>query len=115
VRHRLGQPQPFVPEGTALGEAAQLGMTLSESGPAVHGGQVDLTEALAALRPLEGRHGLPVTSDGPPMVALGPVSQTKALVRQCVQDHIPTRRGEHQGALGGGHGLIIRAHEVEMA
>ena len=76
---------------------------------------MDLTEALAALRPIEGLHGLPVTVDGPTMVALGPVSQAEALVRQRVQDDIPTRCGERQGALAGGHGLVIRAHEVEVA
>src|SRR5437764_15350129 len=29
-------------------------------------------------------------------------------------DDVPTNRGERQGALGGGDGLVIRAHDVEM-
>jgi hypothetical protein len=115
VSNRLGNPQPFVSKGTALSEGTQISMALGQSGPAVHGGQVDLAEALAALRPIEGLHGLPVIVDGPTMVALGPVRQAKALVRQRVQDDIPTRYGKRQGALAGGHGLIIRAHEVEVA
>ena len=73
VSHRLGNPQPFVPEGTALGEHAQLGMAPGEVGTGEHGGQVDLTEALAAPRPVEGRHGLPEAVDRPTIVALGPV------------------------------------------
>ena len=36
-----------------------------------HGGQDNLTEALAALRPVEGRHGLPEAVDRPTIVALG--------------------------------------------
>ena len=71
MSHRLGNPEPFFPEGTALGEHAQLGMAPGEPGTGGHGGQDDLTEALAAPRPLEGRHGLPEAVDRPTIVALG--------------------------------------------
>ena len=114
VSNRLGNPQPFVPEGTALSKRAQLGMARSEPGTGDHGGQEDLTEALAAPRPVEGRHGLPKAVDRPTIVALGLVGYAEALVRQRVQDDLPTSRGEREGALGGGDGLVIRTHEVEM-
>ena len=78
MSNRLGNPQPFVPEGTALGERAQLGMARGEAGTGVHGGQDDLTEALVVLRPLEGRHGLPEAVDRPPIVALGVVGDAEA-------------------------------------
>ena len=71
VSHRLGNPQPFFPEGPALGERAQLGMAPGEVGTGEHGGQDDLTEALVAPRPVEGRHGLPEAVDRPTIVALG--------------------------------------------
>ena len=31
-----------------------------------------------------------------------------------LQDDIPVGRGERQGMLGGGHGLVIHAHEVKI-
>ena len=74
-------------------------------------GREHLTEALAALRPVEGRHGLPEAVDRPTIVALGMVGDAEVVVRQRLQDDIPTGRGERQGALGGGDGLVIRAHE----
>ena len=40
VSSRLGNPEPFFPEGTALGEHAQLGMAPGEVGTGDHGGQV---------------------------------------------------------------------------
>ena len=114
MSNRLGNPQPFFPEGTALGERAQLGMAPGEAGTGVHGGQDDLTEALVAPRPVEGRHGLPEAVDRPTIVALGLVGEAEVVVRQRVQDDIPAGRGEREGALGGGDGLVIRAHEAEM-
>ena len=114
MSNRLGNPEPFFPEGPALGERAQLGMAPGEVGTGEHGGQDDLTEALAALRPVEGRHGLPEAVDRPTIVALGLVGEAEALVRQRLQDDLPAGRGEREGALGGGDGLVIRAHEAEM-
>ena len=111
---RLGNPQPFFPKGTTLGEHPQLGMAPGEPGTGEHRGQVGLTEALAALRPVEGRHGLPEAVDCPTVVALRMVGQTKILVRQGVQDAIAAGRGERQGALASGNGLVIRPPEVEM-
>ena len=114
VSNRLGNPEPFFPEGMALGERAQLGMAPGEVGTGSHGGQVGLTEALVAPRPLEERSGLPEAVDGPTIVALSQIGRAEALVRQCVQDGLPAGRGECQGALGGGDGLVIRTHEAEM-
>ena len=71
MRHRLGNPQPFFPEGPALSEHAQLGMAPGEPGTGGHGGQERPAEALVALRPVEGRHGLPEAVDRPTIVALG--------------------------------------------
>ena len=85
-----------------------------EVGTGEHGGQDDLTEALVAPRPVEGCHGLPEAVDRPTIVALGLVGLAEALVRQRLQDDLPAGRGECQGALGGGDGLVIRAHEAEM-
>jgi hypothetical protein len=114
VSNRLGNLEPFFPEGTTLGEHAQLGMAPGEPGTGVYGGQEDPTEALVALRPLEGRHGLPEALDRAPIVALGIVGQTEVLVRQRVQDGIPDGRGKREGALTEGDRLIIRAQDPEM-
>ena len=79
VINRLGNPQPFFPEGSALGEHAQLGMAPGEAGTGEHGRQDDLTETLAAPRPVKGRHGLPEAVDRPMIVALGLVGHAEAL------------------------------------
>ena len=118
MRHRLGHPQPFGPEDMALGERAQLGMAGGEPGMGGHGGgvdrQEDLTEALVAPRPFEGRHGLPVAVDRPPIVALGLVGVAEAQVRLRLQHDLPAGRGERQGALGSDDGLVMRVHEAEI-
>ena len=111
----LGNPEPFVPEGPALGERAQFGMAPGEVGTGEHGRQDDLTKVLAARRPVESRHALPEAVDGSTIVALGLVGLAEALVRLRVQDSLPAGRGECEGALGGGDGLVIRAHEAEIA
>ena len=89
VIDRLGNPEPFFPVGAALSERAQLGMAPGEPGTGVHGGQDDLTEALVAPCPLEGRHGLLEAVDRPTIVALGLVGEAKELVCQCLQDDLP--------------------------
>jgi hypothetical protein len=83
-------------------------------GTGEYGGQDELTEALAVLRPAQGGHGLPETVDRPPIVALGSVGDAEALVRQRLQDQIPASRGEREGMLGGGDGLVIRTYEEKM-
>ena len=67
-----------------------------------------------ARHTVEGPHGLPETVDRPTIVALGLVGDAEVQVRQQVQDDLPTGRSEREGALGGGDGLVINAHEVEM-
>jgi hypothetical protein len=114
VLNRLGDSEPFVPEGTAFGEPAQLGMAYGEPGMRLHGGQDDLTEALVALRPVEVRHGLPEAVDRPTIVALGLIGFTEEAVRQRVQGDLPTGRGKCQGMLARGDGLVIRAPVVEI-
>jgi hypothetical protein len=42
------------------------------------------------------------------------VGEAEVLVRQRVQDGIPAGRSQREGALTGGDGLVIRAHEAEM-
>ena len=87
---------------------------MAKLGTGMHGGQDSLTEALAALRPVEGRHGLPAVVDRPTIVALGLIGCAEVEVRQRVQDDIPAGRGERKGALGGGDGLVICPHEAEI-
>jgi hypothetical protein len=47
-----------------------------------HGGQIDLTDAVVAARPLEKRYGLPEALNRPMIVALSIVGHTQVLVRQ---------------------------------
>ena len=77
VRDCLSNPEPFFPEGPALGERAQLGMAPGEVGTGEHGGQEELTEALVAPHPLQGRYGLPEAVDRPTIVALGLVGMPR--------------------------------------
>ena len=110
----LGNPEPFIPEGSALSERAQLSMAPSEEATGAYGGQNELTEALMAWRPVEGRHGLPEAVYRPMMVTLGRVGCAEVVICQCVQDNLPASRGEHKDTLGGGDGLVIHAHGAEM-
>jgi hypothetical protein len=114
MRNRLGNSEPFFPEGTALGEHAQLGMTRGEKGTGEYGGQEDLAEALMALRPLEGHHELSEAIDCPPIVALALVGKTAVVIRYGVQDGITTGRGERKGALAGGDRLVMRTPVGEI-
>ena len=98
-----------------LTEGAQFGMAPGKPGTGLHGGQDHLAKALTASHPVESRHGLPAAVDRPPIVALGLVSEAEVEVRERVQDTIPTGRSKREGALGGDDGLVIRAHEGEIA
>ena len=89
-------------------------MAPGEEGAGEHGRQEHLPEALVARRPFEGCNGLPETVDRPPIGALGQVRLAQAQVRLCVQDALATGRGEGQGALGDGDGLVIHAQAVEI-
>jgi hypothetical protein len=113
VIDRLSDQQPFVPEGPALGERAQLGMAPGEHGTGGHGRQGG-SKALVVLHPIEIRSGLPTAVDRPPIVTLGVVDLAKVLVRQRMHDAIAASCGERESALASGDGLVIRAHEAEM-
>src|SRR5438094_616815 len=43
-----------------------------------------------------------------------PVGQAEEVVRQRLEDNLPTGRGERKGALAGGDGLVMRAHDIEV-
>jgi hypothetical protein len=113
LRNRCGHPEPFVPEGLALREPPQFAIAPGEVGPGGHDGHVDLTEAFVVRRAIEERHRLPKTVDRPTVVTLGEVDSTEGMVRERVQDDIPTGRGELKDTLGRGNGLGIRPHDVE--
>jgi hypothetical protein len=89
-------------------------MTPGEIGTGDHGGQDDLTEALAAPRPIEARHGLSQVVDRPMIVTMGLIGLAEVLVRQCLLGDIPIGCGKREGALGGGDGLIQHAPAVEV-
>ncbi len=114
MSHRLSNPQPFCAEDTALGEHAQLRMALAEKGLGGYGRQQNLAEVLIAPCIAKGRHDLPEAVHGPTIVALGQVGLAEVVGRQHLEDAIPAGRGAREGALGGGHGLVIHAHDVEM-
>jgi hypothetical protein len=108
VRDRLSNPEPFFPKGPALSERAQLGMARGEVRMGDHGRQEGEAKTLAALRTLEGCYGLRGAVDRSTKVALVIVDRAEEAVRQRPQDDFPTGRGEPEGALGGGDGLVIR-------
>jgi hypothetical protein len=115
MSHCLGNLEPYVPDGPTLGERAEFGMAPGELGGGVRGGKENLTKALVAPHSVEKRHGLHEAVDGPTIVTLSLVDIAERLVRQRVQDGIPTSRGECQGTLGGGNGLVMCTPEEELA
>src|SRR5262245_50434854 len=114
LSYRLGNPQPFFPDGHTFSERAQLGMAPGEVGTGGHGGQESRAEALVPPRTVEDGYGLPEAVDCLTIVASIQVDSGEVAVRKRAPDDVPTGRGEHQGTLGGGNGLIIRGHDVEM-
>jgi hypothetical protein len=80
-----------------------------------HGGQADRPAALAPQGPLVGRSRLCVTGERLTRVALAPGGAAAGLVRQRMQDTLPTGAGQRAGALGSGEGLLMGAHEGAMA
>jgi hypothetical protein len=115
VVNLLGNPEPFLPEGPALGEGTELGMAPGQEGTGLHGEQKNLAEALTVTLPTEGHYGLFAAGDRPPIVALGIIGKAKQVVRLRLLSNIPVGGGECKGMLGGGDGLVIRAHAAEMA
>src|SRR6266545_3773765 len=97
--NRLGNLEPFIPDRPARGERAEFSMASGEVGTGEHRGD-QLTEALVALHPVEGCHGLPETVDRPTIVALTLVGEAEVYVRQQVQDDLPTGRSEREGVVG---------------
>ena len=110
--NRLGDPEPLLAKGDALGERTRLGMARGEVGMGKHGGQDELTEALIAPLPVEGGYGQPEAVDRPTIVALGMVGSADVGVRQRQQANLSVGRGECKGALGSGDGLIMCAPVV---
>ena len=70
MRHRLGNPQPFFPEGPAFGERTEFGMAPGEPATGLHGGQEDHAEALVGWHLIEGCHRLLAAVDRLTIVAL---------------------------------------------
>jgi hypothetical protein len=68
-----------------------------------------------AQPPVEGRYGLLEAVDRSTIVALDPVGQAEAVVRQGLRHDIPASRGEDEGALTSRDSLVMRASLVEMA
>src|SRR5262245_42960882 len=89
-------------------------MAHSEPGTVTHGGQDDLTEALAVPRSVEECRVLPEVGGCPTIVALGLVSSAEVGVRQRLQADISAGGGEREGPLASSDGLVIYAPEVEM-
>jgi hypothetical protein len=89
-------------------------MAHGEPGTSEHSGQGRPAKALMAPRSVEAHHGLTEAVDCSTIVTLAIVSETEAVVRQCVQDDIPVGHGECKGTLSGGDGLVMRAPIVEM-
>src|SRR5262245_43608996 len=79
--NRLGNSEPFCPEGSTHGEQAQLGMTRGEPGTRDHSGQEGLPKVLVAPRTLEERYSLPEVVNRPTIVTLGLVAVAEILVR----------------------------------
>ena len=90
-------------------------MAPGQEGTGLHGDQKDLVVALTATLPIKGHYGLPAAVDRPPIVALGIIGEAEQVVRLRLLNNIPASGGECEGMLGGGDGLVIRAHAAEMA
>ena len=111
--NRLGNLEPFVPKGAALRELPHLGIAPRQQAREATAGAIPMPKR-SWRRALEGRDGLSVAVDRPPIVALGMVGSAEAMVRQRLQDALPASRGERQRPLAGGDGLVIGPHDVEI-
>src|SRR5262245_3866945 len=89
-------------------------MTHGESNKGAYGGLVRTAEECGAVSTVESCHVLPEIVNRPTIVALGLVGSADGLIHHRVQDDVPTSRGEPEGTLAGGDGLVMRAHQVEI-
>jgi hypothetical protein len=78
VVDRLGDPEPFFPDGTAFGKHAQFSIAPGKEGTGEHGGRVGETETLAAPLPVKERHGLSEVVDCLTIAGLGRICLAKA-------------------------------------
>jgi hypothetical protein len=103
VTNRLGNSEPFIPQGTARSEHAQLGMAPREPGTGEHRGEENPAETLAMVCPIERCHGLPDAVDRPTIVTLGLVGNAEVFVRQrksravCHSYHERIQYGRYDG------------------
>jgi hypothetical protein len=114
VRQRLGNLQPFFPQCPPLSKRAEFGMAHGQPGTGEHRRRDSLTEEIVALGPAEGRHGLPEADACPTVVTLRLVGAAEELVRQRLQDVIPTRRTACHRTLARGDDLGVHAPVEEM-
>src|SRR5215475_3199304 len=89
-------------------------MAPGEEGTGEYGRREGLAEAFEVPCLIERYHGLYETVDRPTRVTLALVDRAEVPVRECLLDDIPASRGECEGTLGGGDGLVIRARKVEI-
>src|SRR5262249_44825185 len=73
-----------------------------------------LAQEIITLGPDESRHDLSETVARPTVVTLGNIGAAEELVRQCLQDAIPTSCGKCDSTLAGGNNLVVQAPEEEI-
>src|SRR4029450_13924299 len=89
-------------------------MAHGQPGTGEHRGRGVLAQEIVAPCPFKGRDGLPETVARPTVVTLGNIGAAEELVRQRLQEAIPTRLSECDGTLAGGDNLVVHAPVEEI-
>ena len=91
----LGNPEPSIANGSALGKRAEFSMARGEIRRGEHGGD-QLTETLVALHPVEGRHSAQETADRLTILAPSLIGEAEVQVSQQVRDDLATGPAERE-------------------
>ena len=88
MSNRLGNPQPFFPEGRPSANVPSAAWRHGEEARERRQGRIGKPKRSRRC-PVEERHGLPEGVDRPTIVALDLVGEAERLVRHPVQDGSP--------------------------
>ena len=100
VSQPLGDLEPFLPKGAALGERAEFGMAPSERGTGEHGRQKDLPKRSWRRAPSSDTTVCRGQSNGPTRVALGVVDYPEELVASACSTTSPLAVARREARAG---------------
>jgi hypothetical protein len=114
VIDRLGDPQPLLSNGDALGEFSELGMATGQPGPGLDGWKDELTEALTILIAPEGLYAPPEQLDRTTVLGEVVIRRPQVLIRHEPEREISDGLANGQSTLASLDGSVVVPHPAEV-